>query len=125
MKEKPAAEPTEKEPKSKADEEEPAVLPSEENPEEEVKGETAASSPPRRHKVRTTAPSDGADLAVGVKGIEAIPPITVGKMFQETVGKFPSHPALRYKEEGEWKTITYQEYYQLCIKASKSFLKVS
>ena len=124
VKEKAATELTEKEPESKADEEQPAVLPSEEAQEEEVKGE-AAAPPPRRLKVRTTDPSDGVDLAMGVKGIEALPPITVGMMFQDAVEKFSSHPALQYKEEGEWKTITYGEYYELCIRASKSFLKVS
>ena len=49
---------------------------------------------------------------------------TVGQIFKETVEKFPMHPALKYKEDETWKTITYTEYYNLCIKAAKSFLKV-
>lgn len=112
--EKPAAEPVSEQPGEKEQEEQPA----------EEEGEAAAPSPPQRRKVRTTDPSDGVDLAMGVKGIEAVPPITVGQMFQETVRKFPSHPALRYKEGGEWKSITYDEYYELSIRAAKSFLKV-
>lgn len=112
--EKPAAEPVSEQPGEKGQEEQPA----------EEEGETAGPSPPQRRKVRTTDPSDGVDLAMGVKGIEAAPPITVGQMFQETVRKFPSHPALRYKEGGEWKSITYEEYYKLSIRAAKSFLKV-
>ena len=54
---------------------------------------------------------------------QAITP-TVGQLFKQTVEKFPMHPALKYKEGGIWKTITYTGYYDLCIKAAKSFLKV-
>ena len=54
---------------------------------------------------------------------QAITP-TVGQIFKETVEKFPMHPALKHKEDETWKTITYTEYYNLCIKAAKSFLKV-
>ena len=54
---------------------------------------------------------------------QAITP-TVGQIFKETVEKFPMHPALKYKEDETWKTITYTGYYNLCIKAAKSFLKV-
>jgi len=42
----------------------------------------------------------------------------------DTKKQFPTNPALKYKEEGEWKSITYTEYYEHCIKAAKSFLKV-
>lgn len=112
--EKPAAEPVSEQPEVKGHEQQPA----------KEEGETAAPSLPQRRKVRTTDPSEGVDLAMGMKGMEAVPPITVSQMFQETVRKFPSHPALRYKEEGEWKSITYNGYYELCIRAAKSFLKV-
>ena len=54
---------------------------------------------------------------------QAITP-TVGQLFKQTVEKFPMHPALKYKEGGIWKTITYTGYYDHCIKAAKSFLKV-
>ena len=49
---------------------------------------------------------------------------TVGQLFKDAVERFPTHPALKYKECRTWKTITYTEYYNLCIKAAKSFLKV-
>ena len=112
--EKPAAEPVSEQPEVKGHEQQPA----------KEEGETAAPSLPQRRKVRTTDPSEGVDLAMGVKGMEAVPPITVSQMFQETVRKFPSHPALRYKEEGEWKSIAYSRYYKLCSRAAKSFLKL-
>ena len=52
------------------------------------------------------------------------PPKTVGQVFRDTKRSLPKHPALKYKEDGKWKAITYTEYYEYCIKAAKSFLKV-
>ena len=63
-------------------------------------------------------------MAIGETGIEAEKPITVGELFKDVVARFPIHPALKYKEDRTWKTITYTEYYDLCIQAAKSFLKV-
>ena len=83
---------------------------------------TPSQSP--RQKVRTTNPAEGVDIALGDSGIEAEKPITFGQMLQETVKRFPDHPALRFKEDGTWKTVTYTEYYDLCIRAAKSFLTV-
>ena len=77
-----------------------------------------------RTKVRTWNPDEKVDLAAGESGIEAEEPMTVGQLFKRAVEIFPKHPALKYKEDGIWKTITYIEYYHLCIKAAKSFLKV-
>ena len=69
-------------------------------------------------------PDVGVDLNIGECSIEAMKPITVGQLFKDAVERFPMHPALKYKEDGIWKTITYNGYYDLCIKAAKSFLKV-
>ena len=69
-------------------------------------------------------PDEVVDLAIGESGIEAEKPITVGQLFKNAVERFHLHPALKYKEDGEWKTITYLAYYNCCIKAAKSFLKV-
>ena len=74
--------------------------------------------------VRTWNPDDKVDLVIGESGIEAEKPITVGQLMKDVVARFPAHPALKYKEDGIWKTITYTGYYGLCIKAAKSFLKV-
>ena len=72
----------------------------------------------------TWNPDGVVDLAIGESGIEAEKPITVGELFKDVVARFPKRPALKYKEGGIWKTITYTGYYGLCIKAAKSFLKV-
>ena len=69
-------------------------------------------------------PNEGVDIVVGDTGVEAEEPITFGRMFQDTVKQLPDHTALRYKEDGTWRDITYAEYYNLCVRAAKSFLKV-
>ena len=60
----------------------------------------------------------------GESGIEEEEPMTVGQLFKDAVSRFPTHPALKYKEGGKWKTYTYTEYYDCCIRAAKSFLEV-
>jgi len=50
--------------------------------------------------------------------------MTVGQLFKNAVEEFPTHDALKYKPNGKWKAITYAEYYNCCIRAAKSFLKV-
>ena len=93
---------------------------------EEKEGDDKPKSKPHpaRTKVRTWNPDEKVDLAIGESGIEAEEPITVGQLFKDAVARFPKHPALKYKEDGMWKTITYTQYYDLCIKVAKSFLKV-
>ena len=77
-----------------------------------------------RTKVYSINPGEGVDLAMGESGITAEEPMTVGQMFQETMGKIPDHPALRYKEGETVQVITYREYYAQVIRAAKAFLKV-
>ena len=78
-----------------------------------------------RTKFRSTIPGDGPDLALGESGLSAEKPITLGEMFKMTVSKIPEHPALRYKIEDTWHEFTFQQYYDFCIAAAKSFLKVN
>ena len=96
-----------------------------ETPAETEEGEEPKPKPlPRRQRVRSCDPTVGIDLAMEPKGLASEEPTTIGRVFRETVAKVPDHPALRYKEEGEWKTITYSQYYSNCVRVAKSFLKV-
>lgn len=79
---------------------------------------------PKRTKVRTTDPRDTLEIPMEPEGLAADKPTTVGKVFKETVSKIPDKVAMRYKEDEVWKEITYKEYYNMVIKAGKSFLKV-
>ena len=101
---------------------EEATAPAEKGKEEDE--EPKPKPHPARTRVRSCVPNVGIDLAIGESGVEAEEPITVGQLFKTTVERFPTHPALKYKEDGTWKTITYTGYYEFCIRAAKSFLKV-
>ena len=90
---------------------------------DEVKEKPKTTRPPRT-KVRTTDPVDGVELIMGEGDLEGAEPITVGQSLRAAMEKFPDRSALGYKEDGEWKYISYTEYYKLCINAAKSFHKV-
>ena len=90
----------------------------------------AVSQYPTGCKVRTSDPRE----PIGVpwsseQDAEETRPITVGKMFLNTVTRFPEKIALRCKEGDQcssqaWKEITYAEYYKYSFMAAKSFVKV-
>ena len=77
-----------------------------------------------RSRSRTSDPKLGVDLAMGKGKLQDLEPLTVGQLFKQTVGYLPTRPALKYKVKGEWNTINYTEYYNMVIKAAKSFVKV-
>lgn len=87
-------------------------------------GESAAKLILTRTKVRTSDPSDGLDIARELSGLASDEPLTVGAMMQQTVSRVPDRAALCYKDEKAWNSITYQQYYSLCIAAAKSFIRV-
>ena len=81
-------------------------------------------SPPPRTTVFSTNPKRGVEIIMGEGDLEGAEPITVGQSLRAAVEKYPDFRALGYKDDGEWKYISYPEYYQLCISAAKSFHKV-
>ena len=120
-KEPPSAAEGEGQPEGEVQAEQGAGQPEQEEEEEEPKPKRLP-----RTRVRTARPDEGVDLAMESSGLGVEDPITVGQMFQDTKTRIPERPALRYKEdpEGDWITISYSEYYDFCIRAAKSFLKV-
>ncbi|XP_030048663.1 long-chain-fatty-acid--CoA ligase ACSBG2 isoform X2 [Microcaecilia unicolor] len=52
------------------------------------------------------------------------PPITIHQLFQQTLQHCSNKPALAVKRDGQWKTITFLQYYQNCRAAAKGFLKL-
>ncbi|XP_072258159.1 long-chain-fatty-acid--CoA ligase ACSBG1 isoform X2 [Pyxicephalus adspersus] len=52
------------------------------------------------------------------------PPVTVHQMFLECVDKYGNLNGLSSKKNGVWEHITFLEYYKLCRRAAKSFLKL-
>ncbi|XP_072353273.1 long-chain-fatty-acid--CoA ligase ACSBG2-like isoform X3 [Scyliorhinus torazame] len=53
-----------------------------------------------------------------------VSPLTVTQMFQKTVDLCGDHVAIGFKQEKQWKTLTFAQYYAECRKAAKSFLKL-
>lgn len=85
------------------------------------------------HLATNLAPADqlwstGREQAVRLRMEESGPgseaPITVHQMFLETVEKYGNHPALVSKKDGQWMTLTWNQYYEQCRAAAKSFLKL-
>ncbi|XP_071753795.1 long-chain-fatty-acid--CoA ligase ACSBG2-like [Centroberyx gerrardi] len=83
--------------------------------------------------VTTLAPADhlwstGKDKAVNLRmegsGPGSETPMTIHQMFLETVESYGDHPALASKQEGQWVTVTWRQYYEQCRAAAKSFLKL-
>jgi len=59
------------------------------------------------------------------EGMNSLEPKTIGQIFKETVAEFPDRNSLGYKDGEEWKYIKFPQYYDMCIAAAKSFIKVS
>ena len=77
-----------------------------------------------RVRFHTSDPREGVDIAMGESSLAASEPLTVAELMQRTVVRVPQHVALRYKTRDKWSDITYREYYNLCITAAKSFIRV-
>lgn len=77
-----------------------------------------------RSRSRTSNPREVVDLAIGTGKLQDLEPITVGQLFRQTVRLIPDNVAMKYKQNDEWRTIYYRQYYEMVIKAAKSFIKV-
>ena len=56
-------------------------------------------------------------------------PVTLSQMFQQVVLNYPNKVAMCYKDdsgyEEQWKEVTFQQYFNLCLQVAKSFVKVT
>jgi hypothetical protein len=66
-------------------------------------------------------------LRLGEADAKKYPPISIFTAFKKTVDQRPDHDALCYKidPEGQWLRFSYLEYWKMCHKAAKSFIKVN
>ncbi|XP_056678523.1 long-chain-fatty-acid--CoA ligase ACSBG2 isoform X5 [Monodelphis domestica] len=51
-------------------------------------------------------------------------PMTIHKYMLDAVSKYGNYMALGTKKDNKWQMTTYKEYYELCRKAAKSFIKL-
>jgi long-chain-fatty-acid--CoA ligase ACSBG len=65
------------------------------------------------------------DLAFGPAKLQDLDPVTVGCLFKKTVAQVPDGVALKFKVDNHWTEVSYTEYYNMVVKAAKSFIKVN
>ena len=66
-------------------------------------------------------------LKLGEIDAKKYPPLSVYSMFKNTVDLSPHHNALAFKTSNpqtKWAYFTYEEYWKICNRAAKSFIKV-
>lgn len=65
------------------------------------------------------------ELRLTDRGPGSEPPVTVVQLFQQAVERHAAKRALCVKRAGEWKTWTYQKYYDDSVALARAFIKVS
>lgn len=65
-------------------------------------------------------------LKTGELDLKHFPPLSIYSAFAKTAKARPDYPALAYKQnhESPWAYFSYSEYWKMCVKAAKSFIKV-
>lgn len=63
-------------------------------------------------------------VRVGTEGMASLEPKTLIQKFEETLKLNGNSTAMHVKRDGEWKTLTYQEYYDKCKSFGKSLIKI-
>ncbi|KAF7475591.1 Hypothetical predicted protein [Marmota monax] len=51
-------------------------------------------------------------------------PMTTRELFQESVQRFGSYPALSWKDDEKWETLNFSQDYQGCRKAARALIKL-
>lgn len=74
----------------------------------------------------STTLSEPVNLRLNDNEIQEYPPMSIYTMFKKTVDQNPNQDALAFKpnDKGDWAKFTYLEYWKMCNKAAKSFIKV-
>lgn len=71
-----------------------------------------------------TDPKAERPLVLGKEGSSAAAPLTVPQFFQRSLEKFGNEKALAVQREGVWKSWTYKQYYDDCVRFAKSLVQV-
>ncbi|XP_050720433.1 long-chain-fatty-acid--CoA ligase ACSBG2-like isoform X4 [Eriocheir sinensis] len=74
--------------------------------------------------IKTWEPSGVTKLKIGDQGPSAHTPISVPTLLKKATQKYPNTNALCVKRGGEWKAITYNEYYEQVRTMAKAFIKL-
>ncbi|XP_071539026.1 long-chain-fatty-acid--CoA ligase ACSBG2-like isoform X5 [Panulirus ornatus] len=74
--------------------------------------------------IKTWEPSGSVKLKIGDHGPSAHTPVSVPTLLKKAAEKYPNTNALCVKRGGEWKNITYSEYYNQVWIMAKAFIKL-
>ncbi|CAI5710147.1 unnamed protein product [Peronospora destructor] len=75
-------------------------------------------------KYTTWKIEDEVAIRMTESGVGARPALTTPQAFQSTLAKHGSANVLHYKQDGVWKSYTFQTYYDKCCQFAKSLLHV-
>lgn len=73
----------------------------------------------------TTKVDGSVRIRIGSGKSESRTPLTVPQFFEKTVQSSRKKIALGVKRDGQWKTWTYEQYYDDILTVAKSFIKVN
>jgi hypothetical protein len=79
------------------------------------------------HSFTSSKLNQAVRLRIGEVDWNRYVPISIYSLFKKTVDKKPEHKAICFKSSNaqrEWAYFTYEEYFKICNKAAKSFIKV-
>ncbi|XP_062816687.1 long-chain-fatty-acid--CoA ligase ACSBG2-like [Anolis carolinensis] len=91
---------------------------------EKMFGKKGGAGAPPLLGLWTTKRDGQVRLRMEESGLAAQEPLTVHQLLLRAVGQFGDLPALAFKRNGRWETLTFDEYYQHCRLAARSFLKL-
>ena len=81
----------------------------------------------RAHSFTSTKLDQPVKLRIGEIDEQKYVPISIYSMFKKTAETKPSHKAIGFKNSNsqiEWAYFSFEEYWKICNKAAKSFIKV-
>ncbi|KAI9918870.1 hypothetical protein PsorP6_011730 [Peronosclerospora sorghi] len=64
------------------------------------------------------------EIRMSESGVGALPATTASQAFLTTLSKYGSANALHFKQDGEWKSYSFQTYYDKCCQFAKSLLHI-
>ncbi|XP_067841253.1 long-chain-fatty-acid--CoA ligase ACSBG2-like isoform X2 [Heptranchias perlo] len=72
----------------------------------------------------TTEKNGAVKIRMEDSGYGAELPLTVNQVLQQAVESYGKHVALAFKQRDRWEKMNYEQYYNACRRAAKSFLKL-
>jgi long-chain-fatty-acid--CoA ligase ACSBG len=79
---------------------------------------------PAKNMIWTTDPRVELPILMSKEGPASDTPMTLMQLWEKTLAKFGSQPAINDKINGKWRTYTYQQYYDLVVKFALGLVRL-